>query len=229
MKTKIKNNRAIAVFDILGYKELVNTTKISLLPKLLKRISNLKIISIPAESMAGSLLVADTIVLYAKLPNHYGAGALIVTASNLFNACARHGIPLRGALTYGEVFLNLKENIISGKAFVKAFELEKQQEWCGALVDPEHKDLYLKGKKSLPGALHSNLVSYRAPLKKGLRYIYECIGWIHRTGMTEEKIHDLFFKHKKEKHEIYLKYQNTLEFFKFCYAKFPEEYRYLKQ
>lgn len=225
----IIDKRAVAVFDILGYREFVKTTKINLIPSFLHELSKLSISSLLDEEFVGYILIADTVVLYSKIPGYFGTTALIVSSSNLLNAFARHEIALRGTLTYGEVFVNKEANVISGKALIKAFELEKEQEWCGAIVDPEYRDIYLKGRNSLPSALHSNLVSYKAPLKKGLRQEFECIGWMHRALMTEKKIYNLFFSNKDERHEVFIKYQNTLGFFRYCYENFLDEYSYLNK
>jgi hypothetical protein len=51
-------------------------------------------------------------------------------------------MPLRGAITYGEIYVNTEKNIFLGQALTRAYELEESQQWIGVMIDSNLKDKY---------------------------------------------------------------------------------------
>lgn len=227
----IQGKRAIAIFDILGFRELIKSAKIKLLPEILKNTLSLSKSSLVDDSILGSIVFSDTIVFYGINDESFLDEALIIiSASNLLSIAARNGIPLRGALTYGDVYIDRKEEHIIGPAIVRGYDLERSQDWIGALVDYDFQDRFAEGNKSSPPILRNNLLTYYVPLKSGDRIPYLCIGWMHRCEITKSKLWKLFFGSKdcngKHTHEVYRKYKNTLDFFEFCKKERPEDFNH---
>jgi hypothetical protein len=214
----IRGERVVAVFDILGYRQLIKETR----PQDLFHIASLAQFlggdCAVDPSIIGSFVFSDTIVLYGQKGHHQlEAAMLAVSCSNLLGVSARRGWSLRGALTFGHLYIDHKANAIVGPAIVKAMELESAQEWMGAIVDPDFNDLYQDAMKTAPEPLHNNLVRYPAPLKTGKRVPYLCVGWMQRASVTEENLKFHFFKGRPdETHEVYRKYANTADYFRFC-------------
>ncbi|MEJ2628017.1 MAG: hypothetical protein P8078_05640, partial [bacterium] len=219
MKSVIKGDRVIAVFDILGFSNLVKGTKLSLLPELMENINNFTEGSLVSKDFRGHILFSDTIILYGKRGDSIAEPELLIIASsNLLNVFARNGILLRGALTFGPIFIDSNKNIIVGSSLVKGYNLEIIQEWAGAIVDLEFEDFYRKGLKHSPESLQCNLTTYPAPMKTGKRINYGCIGWMHRAELDWDKIENLFFPYKNaiKEHDIYRKFLNTKEYLDSC-------------
>lgn len=223
---KIVGERAIAIFDILGFKELVKTTEISKLPNIVKSTLKLSKSPLILDDFVGSILFSDTIVFFGlKGIEYYDESWIIVSSSNLLNLSARSGIPIRGALTFGEIYINQKEKTIIGPSLVKAYDLEQNQNWMGAMIDPDYEDRFKRGLLTLPEPLHNNVITYTAPLKSGLRKEYKCIGWLHRFNPTEDKLYSIFSKDNNEiQHSIFQKYLNTVEFLRYCKNKYSSDF-----
>ncbi len=54
----------------------------------------------------------------------------------LFQRALKNGIPLRGAVAYGNVIINKGEGIFLGKPIVDAHKLEEAQDWLGIAIHP---------------------------------------------------------------------------------------------
>jgi hypothetical protein len=223
---KISGKRAIAIFDILGFRELVNTAELSKLPEIVKKTLILSRNPLISRNLVGSIVFSDTIVLYGLAgKNIYDESWIIVSSSNLLHMSARFGIPIRGALTFGEIFINQKERTIIGPALVKGYDLEQNQNWMGAIIDPDCEDRFKLGLFNLPNKLHNNIIKYPAPLKSGLRKDYSCIGWLHRFNPSEDELNNVFIKgNKKVQHSIYQKYLNTVEFLRYCKINYSSDF-----
>lgn len=225
----IKGKRAIGIFDILGFRELMRSAKIALLPEILNKTLSIAKTTLVSDSVLGSIVFSDTIVFYGIEGKGFLDEALIViSASNLLNIAAMNGIALRGALTYGEIYIDREKEHIIGPAIVRGYDLEQSQDWMGAFVDSEFQDRFVEGNKTSPPALHNNLLTYHVPLKSGFRIPYKCIGWMHRCEMTRDRLWKLFFGDSdcdvKHTHEVYRKYQNTLAFLEHCKKEYPEDF-----
>ncbi len=219
----ISGKRAIAIFDILGFREIVQSTKLEKLPEIVKKTLNLSKGPLISYDLVGSIFFSDTIVLYGLSGEDFlDESWIIVSSSNLLNMSARFGIPIRGALTYGDIYINLREKTVIGPALVKGYDLEQKQNWMGAIIDPDYEDRFNRGLLTLPNTLHNNLIEYAAPLKSGIRRDYKCIGWLHRFKPTEDDMYSIFIKNTDNKipHDVYQKYLNTIEFLRYCQENF---------
>ena len=200
----------IALFDILGFRSLIVATDPSKYSDILE---NLRIISkgaSPIEYFVDMMFFSDTIVLYGKGKENVLEVALVaVAASNLLGIAARRKIPIRGALSFGDMHINTAKNYIAGAPLVKAYDLEKQQEWMGAVVDREHEKLFESSVAKGPAS--NCLVSYPAPMKTGPREKWLCVGWTFRLESRNDLA--VVFKESEQDHDIYRKYKNTLEFY----------------
>jgi hypothetical protein len=103
---------------------------------------------------------------------------------------------------------SVNERIV-GPPMVSAYELEQQQEWMGAIVDPAHADRYQQSIQH--GPVREFVVKYRAPMKSGQRSVYLCVGWTFRIGQRDQITQA--FKDAELRHDSYRKYKNTLEFY----------------
>lgn len=207
---------AVALFDILGFRELINRTPLAEVRRIVQSTIAAAAKSRVSPDMLGSMVLSDTIILYAdpKLPKQGAAALVTISSSNLINHFARRGIPLRGALSMGELWVDPRSNTMAGRALVKAYELEQQQDWCGALVDPDCADVYERGVSKSP--MHLELVSYCAPLKSGERKALPCVNWVHRYRHFGTSVGALFGGKAEIDHSVHRKYTNTQLFVDHC-------------
>ncbi len=96
----LEGENVVAIFDILGFRALVQATPPSSFHKLLDEVIILSHGGPIDDNMLGSMVLSDTIVLYGRtseLP--LDIVTVMVSASNLLNAAARNALPIRGAIS----------------------------------------------------------------------------------------------------------------------------------
>lgn len=231
----------IAVFDILGFRQLIKTSRIKALPEIFKMIINLKeriCISYGDTPFIRTKLISDTILIYVdpqtliqySMKQFDQVNSLLQAAANLLVFCGMKGIPIRGACTYGEYYVDVESKLIMGTALIKAYDLEKQQDWMGAIIDQEYEQLYRDSFDRYQwnsSDEHLILVPYRAPMKSGSRNEYCCIGWPNNLKFKDLKeinkhIEQAFIRgvsEDKMEHAVYRKMRNTIDFAMHCHTK----------
>lgn len=232
-------NYPIALFDILGFRDLVKSRKVNNLHNIFKNISTIRkftTIRYPKSiTLIRTKLISDTILIYPtpRIDSNYGVekfdmvNSLLQAACTLLGVAAYHELPIRGALSYGELYFDSRQDIIMGPALIKAYEIEKQQEWMGAIVDPDHTKLFHESFDRYQWNLTDQkrmLIEYTAPLKKGKRQTFCCLGWYHLISPKHDKnikntIMNAFLRGKSETqidHEVYNKMKNTLDYLAYC-------------
>ena len=184
--------------------------------------------SLVSDEIIGSIVFSDTIVLFGLSgKKHLDESCVIFSASNLLNMSARLGVPVRGALTFGEMYINQNEKMVIGPALVKGYDLEQRQNWMGAIIDPDYEDRFTAALLTSPKSLHNNVVPYSAPLKTGMRKKYKCIGWLHRYKPSEGMLYSLFSRKndpEKVRHDVYQKFVNTLEYLRYCKKRYASDF-----
>lgn len=148
------------------------------------------------------------------------------------------GFPLRGAITYDEIYANFEKNIFLGKAISDAAVLEGKQNWIGAVVDNSVTDRYAKafeGNNAQSVIVNMLLPEYTCvPFKDGTERTYRVINW--RQNMISEDGIKALFKNEPFDANAQAKIDNALRFSKEVvdtgYAYFvdknvPERYRRL--
>jgi hypothetical protein len=128
-------NQYVAYLDVLGFSELVykNDTK-----KLEQFFSDLKKTFNFFDGRDDKFLkisISDSIV-FATEDTPESLHKLLKAIRLLQTGLASHDIWLRGAITYGEVHYDSETNIIVGKAFIDAYNLEREAVYPRVIVDP---------------------------------------------------------------------------------------------
>lgn len=138
----------VAVLDFLGFKNHVNTLPLGMvvehvnitntliqggddfLSKLRESISNNS-----AEQKCQIIRFSDTILLFTTSDTPEAVADLILRVHALFLNSMISALPVRGAISYGELFVDEAESIVVGRALTRAAELEADQQWAGVVVD----------------------------------------------------------------------------------------------
>lgn len=96
-----------------------------------------------------TILFSDTIVFYEEIPKPELISHCIIDPSQfMYKACTllrlafEGGIPLRGAISYGEYYIH--DRAFLGKPIIEAHNFEIDQKWSGAALCRSAKEEYLR-------------------------------------------------------------------------------------
>lgn len=143
-------------FDILGYSEL-NKPENNDIDKLIGIFNNF-ILNIDEKAITlnytdkdqrysigkvKNLVFSDTIILYQEMPEPLReiGPSFILKSCLLLRLAFEAGIPLRGAISYGEYYI--QDRCFLGKPIIEAHEDEKAQIWSGAVLCKSAEEKYL--------------------------------------------------------------------------------------
>jgi hypothetical protein len=169
----------VALFDILGFKDLVRKSEIS---KVATTYEKMKadfakyagMISRVSHSKVVTRCFSDTFLLYTTEASDASFRALFMACQFLYLAALASRIYLRGAITCGG--LTVSEDIEIGPAIVEAYECEQQQDWMGCWITEScitavsDMNRYLEEK---------SIVRYPIPLKSGVVEEKYTFNWIY--------------------------------------------------
>ena len=80
---------------------------------------------------------SDTIFMFTDGVSNEELEHLLKRAKNIMCLGLAAGIPLRGAITIGELVAYATPDAIIGEAIIRAYLLEKSQDWMGVLIDED--------------------------------------------------------------------------------------------
>jgi hypothetical protein len=116
-------NRWIAYFDVMGFSKRVNESMTEgQLYLLMGDYQKWVRIARNRYSKRGvtAAWFSDSFLFYSKGESKHAYDALRRAACNFFDGCTMDKLPLRGAITYGELWANKREGIYVGKGLVEA-------------------------------------------------------------------------------------------------------------
>ncbi len=102
---------------------------------------------------------SDSILLWVHYnPGH--VGDFLFRVSKVFCAALDMGLPMRGAITFGEAIFDKSSNTFLGSPLVEATRIEKEQNWIGITIGASFKDE--KNKIPIPPEM---VFMYTPPMK----------------------------------------------------------------
>ena len=122
----------VAHFDILGFKDRIDCDAKSLqLDLLLSSVEEVvEKLERKIDRLDGAIAYksyADTFIIYA-MTNEKSVYSNILRASKDFlTTCIYKKLPVRGAISYGELILALRGKMIMGKAFLESYQYGEDQ------------------------------------------------------------------------------------------------------
>lgn len=113
---------------------------------------------------------------------------IVITAKLLAYSYFLIGLPIRGAISYGELYVDDKN--IFGKSLIDAHKYEAKQEWSGCILSPElinrFKDTNVFSKMCMDNLLLEYEVPIKVRDKKGCMKIenekFHTINWMQYAG-----------------------------------------------
>jgi len=214
----------LALFDILGFKDLVKSCRLEDVYKAYKDIfSGPKQMKDHVESLLEREIVtvrnySDTFLIYTVDINGHNQEdidetflALLAVCESLFCAANEHRLPIRGTITAGELIVS--SGIEIGTPIVDAYEKEQAQDWIGCLVTKDC--LRLISEKALNDNIKDNsIVEYEIPFKNGTVEKVYAFNWIKSEPFRSGDFR-LLEKRKWHDWAIERKHRNTWGFIKY--------------
>lgn len=169
-KWKETNKRFIAFLDIMGFKELVNNTPheniYNDLKKLIEGINSIKDaindIGLPEKRYCHleSATFSDSIILTSNDDSKDSFISISFVVSSIMAKAFSLGIPLKGALSVGELTIDTKNSIYFGKPLIKAYLLQEDLKIYGLILDDSVEALKYS-------SIDDYYTIYKTPFKTG--------------------------------------------------------------
>ena len=219
----IKGKRAIAYFDILGFRKKVEELTIDELAdsysKLILDTENYvfdeTFRQMVRKKSCKRFIFSDSIFLLACEDSEQGFVELFSYAWRMMQIALAMGYPLRGAITYGDVYADQSKGVFIGESIVSAASWESKQDWMGAVVDKTAVERYsavFEGEDVLHEVYKVLMPTYPVPLKGGLVKNQRVINW--RVNIVSQHGIKALFQHRVDDEDVNRKIQNTLTFAK---------------
>lgn len=220
---KFKGKRAVAYFDVLGFKAKIKSqdlqTIVDQYENLIKNTDGQ--ITFNDESKAYYFkkvcyryIFSDSIFLIANEDTEESFYEMLSYAWRMMQLSIAFGYPLRGAMVYGDVYVDTEKNIYVGESIVDAVSLEGAQDWIGAIVDNSVLERYstVFDDHDL-GEMHSLILQeYDVPYKNGSLHKHTTINW--RANMNSHNGIKALFKNESNNEAVKVKIDNTLQYCK---------------
>jgi hypothetical protein len=157
----------VGVFDILGFKEIINKVEnnfnrnylISQLEDMFKTIKP----NIMENGKLELITFSDTFIILTQDLEFSSYPWFLMQCIHLIERSISIELPLRGAISVGIAYESKNPLIILGKPFVEAYEYSEDQDWIGLLMTPTAT------KKLREGGLeptHHDFIECEIPLRK---------------------------------------------------------------
>lgn len=162
-------NRLVAFIDILGFKNIVYASDTKPITKYFDFVFN-TFSKVSKNSNFNYHLISDSIVVSTNLSKEN----LILVSRTLCILQYRllaQGILVRGAISYGQLYLNKAKNIIVGTGLINAYNLEQQANYPRIIIDKGLIPLYFDGTKAAIDELKWVLFAAPKPYKSDFIYL----------------------------------------------------------
>lgn len=139
----MKNNRYIAYFDVLGYKEVVENLKLEDIKNMMNKLYIFLEMTVKSVGICDDvndidyIIFSDSIIIYSDNISENSFKKIVSISTALLYISLRQSRPLRCAISHGEFYIDKERNIFFGKALVDAYLIESKQKWSGACISKD--------------------------------------------------------------------------------------------
>ncbi|MES2388105.1 MAG: hypothetical protein V4543_08890 [Bacteroidota bacterium] len=129
--------RYVAYFDIMGFKDFVYKNNHETVVLQLKKIHDLR--EMFRNSVVGKRVkisvFSDSVLLVTSGDSELSALDIIFSCSALLSYCMSIQIPIKGAISCGEMTANFDDSIFCGKPLIEAYLLHEELYMYGCVLD----------------------------------------------------------------------------------------------
>lgn len=222
MSKVIKGKRAVAFLDILGFKKMIQDNTLDEVARkyelIIDQLQGMMDFYKDGDNYYNDkiqyFIASDSIVVIANEDNKEAYKDLIAFVFRFLQLSIVHKMPLRGGITYGDVYVNNSRNIFLGQGIVDAVQLEGKQEWIGVAIDDTATLRYSEelSQDYLGPIFKVLLPMYDVSIKERGKKRCQVINW--RLNIVVEKGVETLFS-PSEIEGVQVKIDNTLEFAKY--------------
>jgi len=152
---KLTDNRFVAFFDILGFKDLVMRTdhneiydklnELSKINKILESAPDSKVITKTyGQSGIYTASFSDSVVFFSKDDEIANFKYLIIAIMTFMTAAINQSIPMKGGIAHGKISLNKSKQIYFGQPIIDAYLIQKDVDYFGVTAH-NSIDKYISG------------------------------------------------------------------------------------
>ncbi|MCJ7546552.1 MAG: hypothetical protein MUP30_06970 [Deltaproteobacteria bacterium] len=189
-------NYTVAFLDILGFKESIYHVPLQDLANryeyIVGKIGNWLNRPLPGEPQDISFfpkhgpgqewckrhIFSDSIILFSLDETSDSCLKLLLYAWKFTQILLGAGVPTRGAITYGEMYINEAQQVFLGKALTEAYLLEQDQQWIGGGIDDSvFKAFPALDKEVKNSVLQDIFFEYDIPMKDGKTRKMRTLNW----------------------------------------------------
>lgn len=210
----------VAYFDILGFKSLLekrwmefetvlSQTKVDDILNAIKNISPYY------RANIDYLFYADTFIFYSKSDQPQDYSSMICVAQRFIRECISIKLPVRGAISFGELIFGHEKKIMMGNAFLESYKYGEDQNWLGLLLTPSAT--IKVSDYSLDPSNHYYIKDQDIPLRSYSRFIPDVFAYTFCEGIANYSnplLGDLDEMLKIAPVAEKVKYEKTIEFIK---------------
>ena len=213
------HERWVAHFDILGFKSLLDqgwmefktVLSQSKIDDILNAIENIPPLY---REHIDYLFYADTFIFYSNSDQALDYSSIICVAQEFIRKCIYIKLPVRGAISFGELIFGHEKRILMGKAFLESYEYSEDQNWLGLLLTPS-ATRKVSGYSLNP--LHHSYINQDIPLRRYSIFNPDVFAYTFCEGcanFSNPLLGDLDEMLKTAPAAEKVKYENTIEFIK---------------
>ncbi|MFA5055705.1 MAG: hypothetical protein WC562_05965 [Dehalococcoidia bacterium] len=190
-------NRSVAFLDVLGFKQLVNSTSAEELGLAYTAASNNlgRLIRplmepgkeptfFPSRDLEKPYCIkhtfSDSIILVSHDDTEQSALELLIYTLRVVQTLMVQKFLVRGGVSFGDMYINIKDAIFVGKALTEAWELEEKQEWAGVTINNNLESKFpsiFNGTRNFGDILNCLFPKYSVPMKSGAIEELYTINW----------------------------------------------------
>jgi hypothetical protein len=188
--------RTVAFFDVLGFRNLLAKQGAQVLGARYARVvgNNLEALRRPLltspdlptlfpghgqdQPWCMMHVFSDSIIFMSHDDSDSDCRKVLVFALRAMQMLIATKLPVRGGVAFDELFVDVERQIFLGRALTTAYELEQNQEWIGAGLDPSIENAFPDLFAQTAGGVGERLFPlYEIPLKTGDVRQYRTINW----------------------------------------------------
>lgn len=153
--------RWFCYLDLLGFTALVNNSSIErVIPLYQEALQHLTDLANPKKRL-GLIYswFSDTFIIYSRNDSERDFAHVEHVGRLFFQKLILNEIPVRGAITHGDLYSQSAENIFVGPALIDAYNYAEKQAWLGFILTPSVSKRLETTPLSLDGRAHYRLVT----------------------------------------------------------------------
>tara|TARA_R110002074_G_scaffold401634_1_gene600634 strand:- start:15944 stop:16609 length:666 start_codon:yes stop_codon:yes gene_type:complete len=207
--------RWFSYFDLLGFANLVRTSEIhNVLPIYEKVLEAIEEKADPKRAKGINYSwFSDTFIIFTK-GSTLEEFSLIEQASRLFfQKLILHEIPVRGALTFGDLYTQQEKNIFLGEALIDAYEYGENQNWLNFVIAPSAYNALNKLDFPMEERAHYRLVEQNGVITHSKTENVFAFAFNNGTvNLQNPFLEALIAMKEKSPMSVHNKYNNTIDF-----------------